>query len=51
MRTKSSNFHNYISPSIDVIDIVVEAGYIASSDYGDVGSAGQDIGNNDYGEF
>ena len=51
MRTKSSNFLNYISPVISVIDIVVEAGYIASSDYGDVGSAGQDIDNNDYGEF
>lgn len=41
----------YLAPEVEIMAISVEQGFAASVTYGDEGYAGQDIDNNDYGDF
>lgn len=49
MNTATSN--PYATPTIDVVESIVEWGYIGSTEYGESGAAGDDIDNNDFGSF
>ncbi len=43
---------SYLAPEVEILAISVEQGFAVSGGfYGDDGEAGQDIDNNDYGDF
>lgn len=46
-----ANNDDYISPDMLVEEMAIERGFVSSTEYGDMGEAGNDIVNKNYGDF